>query len=218
MEIFSVVFMNTGISRLILVSFLISTLFFSSINASVLANSTNDIPTLYETAYHHLENGELHEAIGVYDEILDISPGHTDSMLMKGIALSNLERHKQSMKELYKVLENEPRNISAMVGLGVGFGNYGEYKIAQEYFDRAHSISPENHVITNYKNFADKTVKKYPYNEVKKPEIFVMNSVDGVPSWVKNTAGWWADDQIDDQEFIKAIQFLIKNGISKLIL
>ena len=182
--------MNTGISRLILVSFLISTLFFSSINASVLANSTNDIPTLYETAYHHLENGELHEAIGVYDEILDISPGHTESMLMKGIALSNLERHKQSMKELYKVLENEPRNISAMVGLGVGFGNYGEYKIAQEYFDRAHSISPENHVITNYKNFADKTVKKYPYNEVKKPEVFVMNSVDGVPSWVKNTAGW----------------------------
>jgi len=177
------------------------------------AYGNTDVEILYNQANIHLFNGELHEAINIYDEILSISPGHTDSMLMKGIALSNLERHKQSMKELYKVLENEPQNISAIVGLGVGFGNYGEYKIAQEYFDNAYSISPENHVITNYKNFADKTVKKYPYTEVKKPEVFFINSINEVPSWVKNTAGWWADDQIDDSEFLAGLYFLIENDI-----
>ena len=34
-----------------------------------------------------------------------------------------------------------------------------------------------------------------------------------VPVWVKNNAGWWADGQISDTEFIQAIQFLSKQGI-----
>ena len=35
----------------------------------------------------------------------------------------------------------------------------------------------------------------------------------GVPAWVKNNAGWWADGQIGDDTFIQGIQFLIKAGI-----
>ena len=31
-----------------------------------------------------------------------------------------------------------------------------------------------------------------------------------VPDWVKNTAGWWAEDKIDDFTFAQAIGFLIK--------
>jgi hypothetical protein len=31
--------------------------------------------------------------------------------------------------------------------------------------------------------------------------------------WVKNTAGWWADDKISDSEFLSGIYFLIENGI-----
>lgn len=34
-----------------------------------------------------------------------------------------------------------------------------------------------------------------------------------VPAWVKNNAGWWATDQIDDGTFISGIQYLIKEGI-----
>jgi len=36
---------------------------------------------------------------------------------------------------------------------------------------------------------------------------------DGVPAWVKNNAGWWADGTISESEFIQGIQFLIKDGI-----
>ena len=31
-----------------------------------------------------------------------------------------------------------------------------------------------------------------------------------VPDWVKNTAGWWAEDAISETEFVNAIEFLIK--------
>jgi hypothetical protein len=34
-----------------------------------------------------------------------------------------------------------------------------------------------------------------------------------IPTWIKNNAGWWATDQIDDSAFLKGIQYLIKEGI-----
>jgi len=39
---------------------------------------------------------------------------------------------------------------------------------------------------------------------------------EGVPAWVKNNAGWWADDSIDDNSFVQGIQYLIKEGIMKI--
>tara|TARA_B100000929_G_scaffold50194_3_gene36561 strand:+ start:1491 stop:2957 length:1467 start_codon:yes stop_codon:yes gene_type:complete len=198
---------------LLLSGFLISSIFFSAICHSALGNVDVDISILYEQANKHLQNGELREAVNVYDEILLISPENIDALLMKGIALSNLDRHPQSMKELYKVLEREPQNVSALLGMGVGFGNFGEYKEAQKYFDTAYSIVPENHVVINYKNFAESIIKKYPYNEVEKPEFFQVNIIDEVPAWVKNNAGWWANGQIPDSTFIDGIEFLIKKKI-----
>ena len=34
-----------------------------------------------------------------------------------------------------------------------------------------------------------------------------------IPAWIKNNAGWWATDQIDDSSFLQGIQYLIKEGI-----
>ena len=34
-----------------------------------------------------------------------------------------------------------------------------------------------------------------------------------IPNWVKNTAGWWSDDQISETEFLTAITYLINNQI-----
>ena len=208
--------MKKTISRLTIFVILATTLVLSPINTPDVANATDDISELYNTANKHLQNGELRQAVAVYDEILVIEPENTDTMLMKGIALSNLDRHKQSMKEFYKVLEKEPNNISAMIGMGVGFGNFGEYKEAAKYFDGAYVIMPNDHVVKNYQDFAETVVKKYPYNEVEKPEFFEIKLVEIVPAWVKNTAGWWANDQIEDSEFLTSMQFLIKNDIIKI--
>ena len=34
-----------------------------------------------------------------------------------------------------------------------------------------------------------------------------------IPSWIKNNAGWWAETQITDTEFISGIQWLITNDV-----
>jgi len=36
---------------------------------------------------------------------------------------------------------------------------------------------------------------------------------DAVPSWIKNTAGWWAEDQISETEFVNSMEYLIDSGI-----
>ena len=47
--------------------------------------------------------------------------------------------------------------------------------------------------------------------------IFVLiipnTFAESVPEWVKNTAGWWATDQISETEFVNAVEFLVKENI-----
>jgi hypothetical protein len=34
-----------------------------------------------------------------------------------------------------------------------------------------------------------------------------------IPNWVKNVAGWWANNEISEKEFLKGIEYLINNNI-----
>ena len=44
-------------------------------------------------------------------------------------------------------------------------------------------------------------------------DVESTESASAIPDWIKNTAGWWADNIISDSEFVSAIQFLIKEEI-----
>ena len=188
-------------------------LFLSPTMSVSFAQGVYDLPNLYKKANDHFMLGEYRQAVEVYDEILEISPENKKTSLMKGIALSNLDRHKSSILEFYNVNQQDSQDVTALIGLGVGFGNFGEYKQALTYFKQAYEILPENHIVQNYYEFATKTVEKYPYNEIEKPQVFTLNIPQTVPAWIKNTAGWWAEGQIPDEEFLKGINFLIGNGL-----
>ena len=201
------------IIKIVLITVTISILFSSPSMNVAFALETNDVPKIYKKANEHFMQGEYEQAIELYNGILEISPTNTKSSLMKGIALSNLERHKSSILEFYNVNKQDPKNVTALIGLGIGFGNFGEYKQALTYFEQAYKLSPENHIVQNYYEFATITVKKYPYNEIEKPEILRLDIPQIIPSWIKNTAGWWANDQIPDEEFVRSLQFLVENNI-----
>lgn len=205
--------MKVSMSKSIIFLAVSSVVFLSLGVNSQAETDISNISDLYQQANDHLVKGELRQAIFIYEKILEVSPDNTKTLLMKGIALSNLEQHKSSMKDFYGVLQKEPDNISAILGMGVGFGNFGEYKEAQKYFERASMLSPDNHIVKNYQNFAESTLKKFPYSEVEKPKIIEVNSRENIPNWVKNNAGWWADNEISDDEFLDALEFLIKNEI-----
>ena len=50
-------------------------------------------------------------------------------------------------------------------------------------------------------------------NESTKVNFLKQVSEESVPDWVRNTALWWSDDLITDEEFVNGIQFLINEGI-----
>ena len=200
--------------HIVIITILFTILFTAPLNQKTVADDgVFDIPTLFDAATEHFMLGQYSDATILYDRILEISPNHTKTLLMKGVALSNQDQHKNSILTFNKILQNEPENLMALLGVGVGFGNFGEYKQAHKYFLMANEVSPENHIVENYKEFAENVIIKYPYNEVDGPKIFEVEKIQNVPVWVKNNAGWWADDKISDMEFITSLQFLIQNNI-----
>ena len=36
---------------------------------------------------------------------------------------------------------------------------------------------------------------------------------DKIPAWVKNNAGWWAEGQVTESDFLSGITHLVKTGI-----
>jgi len=48
------------------------------------------------------------------------------------------------------------------------------------------------------------------------PEAPLPESIIEIPSWIKNNAEWWSDGQIDDEEFVQGIQYLINNEIMNI--
>jgi hypothetical protein len=48
---------------------------------------------------------------------------------------------------------------------------------------------------------------------VEIPTEIDSEAAEDVPGWVKNTAGWWAEDKIHDITFVSGIQYLISKGI-----
>ena len=51
-------------------------------------------------------------------------------------------------------------------------------------------------------NVLDESIQEF----ISEPEI-------EIPAWIKNNAGWWADDLIGDSDFVSGIQFLINEKI-----
>jgi len=201
------------------------------------SEETNNATELINEAEQYLLKGEYKKSIIIYDNILEIFPADSKIYEMKGIALSNvrlqstlgsqeiknplgtydiLYTNKLSMIEFYKALEINPTSVISLNGLGIGFGNFGEYDEAKKYFVRALEIEPDNFVTKNYLDYIEKTIKKYPTKQTKKPPFLLKLEKNEIPYWIKTNAGWWASDKISDNDFIAGIQYLVKNKIIRL--
>ena len=217
--------------------FLLTTVLFAG---SAFAQDMNERAKLLVEAGVPFLKGEYEKAMKIYDEILKNYPTDSNIFEMKGVALSNLRLestlamqpqqnvsprdpsnlNKLSMLEFYKALEINPNSVLALNGMGLGFGNFGEYSEAKRYFKKSLEIEADNQVTQNHLISLEKLEKKYSLNifenPTKKPIFLQMLEEKIIPYWIKNNAGWWSDDKISDNDFISGIEYLIKNKIIKL--
>jgi len=180
---------------------------------SAYAEDKEQAEVLFETATEHFAKGNYKQAIELFDDILEMFPNHDQTLKMKAVAESNLDYHEKSLINFYTVLQRNPNDIMALTGLGVGFGNFAEYHEAKKYFDKAYELAPDNIVVKNYKEYAEKVIAKYPYKPTEKPESLAALKKVQIPLWIKNNAGWWAEGQINDADFLSGIEYMIKETI-----
>jgi len=192
-------------------------------SGQIFAQDVNETPELFKEANEHFTKGEYKEAIVIYDTILELVPDNISTLKIKGIALSNLGQaenslsyHEKSLKQFYRILQQNPNDVLALTGMGVGFGYLGEYEEAKQYFKKASEVDPNSVVITNYNEFVDKVIQKYPYTPTDKPTPITVKQTT-IPTWVKNNAGWWGNGIISDSDFITGIKYLIENGIIDIV-
>lgn len=191
-------------------------LFSSFISVQVFAQTLDDPQIMFKQANEYFVKGEYNKAIVIYDNILEISPNNISTLKMKAIALSNSEYHEKSLKEFFKILQYQPDDVTALTGMGIGFGNLGEYQEAKYYFEEAGKRKPDSVMINNYKEFTDKVIAKYPYIATEKPDRLEKKEIIKIPDWVKPVAKWWSEGQIEDSEFVSALLFMIENKIIQI--
>jgi len=207
---------------------------------SAFAQDMDERAKLLAEAQQPFLKGEYEKAIKIYDEMLKIYPTDSKIFELKGVALSNLRLestlamqpqqnvsprdqsnlNKLSILEFYKALEINPKSVLALNGIGLGFGNFGEYSEAERYFKKSLEIEADNQVTQNYLISLEKLKKKYSLSifekPTKKPDFLQKLDERTIPYWIKNNAGWWSDDKISDVDFITGIEYLIKNKIINL--
>lgn len=191
-------------------------LFSSFISVPVFSQTLGDPQIMFKQAHEHFVKGEYNEAIVIYDNILEIAPNNISTLKMKAIALSNSEYHEKSLKEFFKILQYQPDDVTALTGMGIGFGNLGEYQEAKYYFEEAVKRKPDSIVINNYKEFTDRVIAKYPYIATEKPDRLEKKEIIKIPDWIKPVAKWWSEGQIEDSEFASALLFMIENKIIQI--
>jgi len=220
--------------------FTVILLTFTFLVGSVHAENIDERDKLFAEAFEPFLEGKYEKSIKIFDEMLEIYPEDYKIFEMKGVALSNLRLestlamqpqqntaprdpsnlNKSSMLEFYKALEINPNSVLALNGMGLGFGNFGEYSEAETYFKKSLEVNPDNKVTQNYLISLKNLEKKYSLNmfenPTKKPDFLKMMEENTIPSWIKNNAGWWADNKINDNDFISGIEYLIENKIIKV--
>ena len=67
-------------------------------------------------------------------------------------------------------------------------------------------------IYLNFDNLADNNLARTSIPIVVDRITNQTNQVS-IPEWIKNNAGWWSQNQIDDETFVQSIEYLIKNDI-----
>ena len=169
-----------------------------------------------ENAKEHFVNGEYKQAIRIYEQLLENNPNSVTLLKMKAIALSNSGDDLKSLKEFYKIIQQDPSNVIALTGMSVGFGNLGEYKEALIYLEKAKKEDPDNKIIKNYKKIINEINLKYPHIKTEKP-LDNRDSIKGkIPNWMKNIVNWWGLGKITDDDFLKIVEYSVKNDIIEI--
>ncbi len=86
--------------------------------------------------------GDLKRAIQAYDSCMVNQFTYTDAYVEKSIALYDLNKNKESLSTLFKVMEIDSKNSDIFAWIGFNYQKLNEPEKAKEYFKEALRLNP----------------------------------------------------------------------------
>ncbi len=89
-----------------------------------------------------LDGDDMPTALSLLNAIVDLRPDYAEGWNKRATLFFLMEDYDQSMADIQKTLELEPRHFGALTGLSSILSAYGEYEKALEAYQEALKINP----------------------------------------------------------------------------
>src|SRR5947209_9234896 len=103
-----------------------------------------DVPSLLRRALIASANGNYRQALGLFDEILEVDPSNVNALIGKAVAYRRSGKPQEALNCLDLVLGVQPGNASALLNRGKILLEQGNAETALESFDRLTQLYPND--------------------------------------------------------------------------
>src|SRR5216117_986274 len=103
-----------------------------------------DVPSLLSRALIASASGNYRQALGLFDEILEIDPSNVNALIGKAVAYRRSGKPQEALNCLDLVLGVQPGNASALLNRGKILLEQGNAETALESFDRLTQLYPND--------------------------------------------------------------------------
>jgi tetratricopeptide (TPR) repeat protein len=101
-----------------------------------------DIAALLRSGVALMTAGVLENALIVFDRVVERAPDFAEGWNKRATILYLLDRNDESLIDIRRTLELEPRHFGALSGLGLIYLEAGRYRAALIAFQKARDINP----------------------------------------------------------------------------
>jgi len=101
-----------------------------------------DISEIIQSALHHYQSGDLHQAKDFCEKILEIQPDNGEILYFLGIVYAQLEKPDLAIEYIERSLEFNPENADAHFALGLDYQKKGNVDEAISHYQKALQINP----------------------------------------------------------------------------
>jgi tetratricopeptide (TPR) repeat protein len=171
-----------------------------------------------------LDRGDHAQALDYFDKGLEIDPDNPLLLRNKIATLSNLGIMDIAEITYNKLLQKNPEFDESLEEITTGVTSFENGPETTEEIETKTQIP--DWIRSNASWWVEGSIDDDAFvggiqflikeGLIQIPETAQTTASDGsqeIPAWIKNSADWWSQGLISDDDFIKGIQFMVENGI-----
>jgi len=122
------------------------------LNSNIFAED-NTIEELHKKSAGFVSQSQFNEAIGVFDQILEIDPNNVKALINRSAVLIEIGQNEKAIYDTNRILAIDPNNVKALSNKGTALANTGYSYDAISIFEKAIELDPDNQKLINARNF-----------------------------------------------------------------